>query len=63
VISICFFPGGAKLIKGGDLVIECLPEVKREIPECPSLYCLGCPPKHKLRKRVAALDWRIMSLL
>jgi len=48
------FPGGAKFVKGGDLVIEALSKVKTEINGM-HLYIAGdVPQNHSLRRLVAA---------
>jgi glycosyltransferase involved in cell wall biosynthesis len=46
------FPGGAKLFKGGDLLIKSLPQIKKEVPNV-HLYIAGAvPERHTLRKLV-----------
>ncbi|MFC1848267.1 glycosyltransferase family 4 protein [Chloroflexota bacterium] len=48
------FPGGARLVKGGDLIIAALPEVRRVLGGM-HLYIAGEVPKnHALREMVAA---------
>lgn len=49
------FPGGAKALKGGDLLIECLPIVKMEIPDIHLYIALDVPKNHMLRKTVKRL--------
>lgn len=49
------FPGGRKWVKGGDLVIEALSVVKREIPDVHLNVALEVPMDHALRKMVKNL--------
>jgi len=50
------FPGGAKFVKGGDLLIKALPEVKRRIGGI-HLYIAGNVPRnHMLRKMVVTAE-------
>ena len=49
------FPGGARWIKGGDLVLQCLPKVKKEIPNVHLYVALNVPQDHILRKMVRDL--------
>ena len=47
------FPGGAKYIKGGDLVISSLPAIKNEIPDVHLYVAWDVPQHHRIRKMVA----------
>jgi glycosyltransferase involved in cell wall biosynthesis len=49
------FPGGTKWLKGGDLVIEALAEVRQEVPGIHLYVALKVPSGHALRKAVSAL--------
>ncbi|MBN2098743.1 MAG: glycosyltransferase family 4 protein [Dehalococcoidia bacterium] len=47
------FPGGAKFIKGGDLVVRALPAVRKEIPEFHLYVAWDVPHDHRIRRMVA----------
>ena len=49
------FPGGAKYIKGGDILIKSIPKVKKEIPDIHVDVALNVPEKSLLRKMVSDL--------
>jgi glycosyltransferase involved in cell wall biosynthesis len=50
------FPGGARFVKGGDLLLKALPRVKRHIPDI-HVYVTGrVPLNHVMRKLVAGDD-------
>jgi len=50
------FPGGAKFIKGGDLLVKSLPNVKKVIPDIHVYIALDVPQNSLLRKMVNDLD-------
>jgi glycosyltransferase involved in cell wall biosynthesis len=50
------FPGGARFIKGGDLLIKSLPKVKKEIPNIKIYIASDVPKNSLLRKMVNDLD-------
>jgi glycosyltransferase involved in cell wall biosynthesis len=50
------FPGGAKFIKGGDLLMKSLPRVKGEIPNIHVYVTLDVPQNHPFRKMVTELE-------
>ena len=45
------FPGGAKIQKGGDLLIKALPSIKKEIPNV-HLYIAGAVPRKNILRRL-----------
>jgi starch synthase len=47
------FPGGGRLVKGGDLLIKALPKVKEQIPTV-HLYVAGEVPQGHVMRRLAA---------
>jgi glycosyltransferase involved in cell wall biosynthesis len=47
------FPGGGRLVKGGDLLIKALPKVKEQIPTV-HLYVAGEVPQGHVMRRMAA---------
>jgi glycosyltransferase involved in cell wall biosynthesis len=49
------FPGGAKFIKGADLVVRALPVVSMEIPEFHLYVAWDVPHDHRMRKMVSDL--------
>lgn len=49
------FPGGAKFVKGGDLLIEALAKVKQELPDIHLYIALDVPLNHPLREMVSNL--------
>lgn len=46
------FPGGAKWVKGGDLLIPALAKVRQEIPDIHLYIALDVPQEHLLRRMV-----------
>jgi glycosyltransferase involved in cell wall biosynthesis len=50
------FPGGARFVKGGDLLIRSLPKVKKEIPDIHVFVALDVPQGHMLRQMVKKLQ-------
>jgi len=47
------FPGGGRLVKGGDLLIKALPRVKEQVPTV-HLYVAGEVPQGHVMRRLAA---------
>jgi len=50
------FPGGAKFLKGGDLLLVALAELKEEIPDIHTYVALDVPEGHQLRRMVFELE-------